>query len=134
MFKFQDLSDKLKINPLLILKGRTGTGKNTIATTLKKTYRNKTCKIIRFRNQELSEIEYLLNNITETKLIILAEHISDELKHLLQPHNTTDIIWDLDDDNFYDTNDKENILTFHRKKNNIPSEDEWKIKRDGNSI
>ncbi|CAG2219696.1 unnamed protein product [Mytilus edulis] len=32
---------------------------------------------------------------------------------------------DLDDDNFYDTNDKKNILTFHRKKNNIPSEDEW---------
>ncbi|VDH94840.1 Hypothetical predicted protein [Mytilus galloprovincialis] len=123
--KFQDLSKKLEMNSLLVLKGRTGTGKNTIATCLKKTCRSKPCQIKRLTDLKLSEIEYLLTNMKETKLIILAEHISPEFRSLLQPHNPLDIICDLDDDNFYDTKDKENILTFHRRKNNIPSEDEW---------
>lgn len=123
--QFPDLRNKLNKHLILVLKGRPGTGKSAIANSLKRFSRCKTCKIIRIKNNDLSEIKSV-NSKKETKLIIIAEHISTELESLLQPHNPTDIVCDLDDDNFYDTNDKKNILTFHRKRNNIPSEDEWK--------
>lgn len=121
--KFPDLRQKLNKNCILVLKGRPGTGKNAIANGLKRFNRSNTCKII--TNDDLSEIKSS-NNKKETKFIIKAEYISSELESLLKPLKPTDIMCDLDDDNFYDANDKKNVLTFHRKRNNILSEDEWK--------
>ncbi|CAG2216774.1 unnamed protein product [Mytilus edulis] len=120
--KFPDLRQKLNKNCILVLKGRPGTGKNAIANGLKRFNRSNTCKII--TNDDLSEIKS--SNNKKTKFIIKAEYISSELESLLKPLKPTDIMCDLDDDNFYDANDKKNILTFHRKRNNILSEDEWK--------
>lgn len=114
--KFPDLRKKLNKNCILVLKGRPGTDKNAIANGFKWFNRGKTCKII--ENHDLSEIKSF-NNKKETNLIIIVEYISSELESLLQPLKPTDIMCDLDDDNFYDANDKKHILTFHRKRNNI---------------
>lgn len=140
--KFSDLKDNFIRHDILVLKGRKGTGKCTIATCLQRYYSRNACKIIRIRKQELSDncpnpslyivdiddsignyIESLWKMAKKTKLMILVEDFPSELSNLLQNKNYE--IFDLDEENFYSAKDKENILKSQMKSHHILSEDEW---------
>lgn len=132
---------------LLVLTGREGTGKTTILKCLNGRYPKKKCIIIRIKKAELNynspQVSYIivdssekvsafdqsihtyLKNIKETKLIIVVEDIPPNLTTILKEFaNQTDVIFDLDDKDFYNNRDKENVLKLHMKLNNIYSEDE----------
>lgn len=127
---------------VLILKGRQGTGKTTLAKFLRELYSLKSCKIIdrriglpntsfniidsdenitAFRN----EIESCLINSKGIKLIIVVEALSDSFVTFLNeiskgPAN----VIDLDIPEFYNNTDRKNILKFQMKINNIHLKDE----------
>lgn len=145
---FPVLKDTLKRASVLVLTGREGTGKNTLAKCLQMLYPEKRCNIIHIRKTNLkyhlpkgdhvivdshenvlafdTSIKTYLHNIKGTKLIIVVDDVPPNLTTILTRwvNYQTQTIFDLDNHKFYNTIDKENILKLHMKMNNIYSEDE----------
>lgn len=144
---FSVLRDTMKKASLLVLTGRQGTGKTTIAKCLRGSYPKKKCIIVRIKKAELNynspQVSYIivdssekvsafdqsirtyLKNIKATKLIIVSEDIPPNLTTFLKEFaNQTDVIFDLNNKDFYNNRDKKNVLKLHMKLNNIYSEDE----------
>ncbi|XP_076082461.1 uncharacterized protein LOC143053546 [Mytilus galloprovincialis] len=145
---FSVLKDTLNGASVLVLTGREGTGKNTLAKCLQMLYPEKRCNIIHIRKTNLKynlpkedhiivdshenvlafdkSIKTYLHDIKGTKLIIVVEDFPPNLTTILKKcgNYQTQTIFDLDNHEFYNTIDKENILKLHMKMNKIYSEDE----------
>lgn len=140
---FPVLKNKIDRSSVLILIGREGTGKTTLAKCLHELYPKKRCKMIYIR-KDLSNacynivdshevatsfennIELYLNNIKRSKLIIIADDIPPNLHEFLKKiiNEPAEIIFDLDRQEFYNPTDRKNILRLQMKKHNIYSEDD----------
>lgn len=142
--KFSVLKNKMKKTSVLILKGRQGTGKTTLAKCLRGLYSWTSCKIIDRRiglpntsfniidsDENITalnhEIESCLSESKGTKLIIVVETFPYKLVTFLKEisKGPADVV-DLDIPEFYNKTDKENILKLQMKINNIFFEDELK--------
>lgn len=151
---FSVLNNAFNKASLLVLTGRQGTGKTTIAKCMQGLYTMTNCIIIRIKKAEFNydepEIRYIiidshgkmsafehsiriyLNNIKATKLIIVVEDTPPNLITVVKEfvNFQTETIFDLDDDKFYNSKDKKKILKLHMKMKNIHFNGkmpQWKI-------
>lgn len=140
--KFSGLKNKMNKTSVLILKGRQGTGKKTLAKCLRGLYSWKRCKIIDLRigltntsfniidsDENITalrnEIESCLTNSKGTKLIIVVETFPYNFVTFLKKisKGPADLV-DLDIPNFYNDTDRGKILKLQMKINNIYRKDE----------
>lgn len=144
---FTILKGTIKKDSVLVLTGREGTGKNTLAKCLQGLYPENRCNIIHIRKNKLTNnfqkeshiivdsqenvlafdqfIQTYLKNIKATKLIIVVEDIPPNLITVVQQcYNNQKVIFDLDDKDFYSIRDKKDIFQLHMKMKNIYFKDE----------
>lgn len=142
--KISELKNKMNKTSVLILKGRKGTGKTTLAKCFRELYSGERCKIIDLRmdmpntNYNIidshenitafeNEVESCLNNSKGTQFIIVVETIPNRFNTFLKKIKIDPVdVVDLDMTEFYNATDRRNILKVHMKMNNIHCEDDLK--------
>ncbi|CAC5424593.1 unnamed protein product [Mytilus coruscus] len=145
---FQILRETLKQKSIVVLKGRYGTGKTTIAKCLQLPFCGDRCRIVYIKAKELDKIgqtpNYIITDslgnemsfdsatipsfidIRKTKLVFEVDHDTPDLTDFLKKivNNPQEIIWDLGEKDFYTTEDKKNILTLQINKYEVSIEDD----------